>query len=234
MIQKAQQFHEITKAITYLDNMLSGAYMDPDYIKVTEEMVSKLKSLFDYYLKKKTKTKHPKYIYSAFTCFVKHKTHIQLNMEYLSSYNKQMRNLIMYSVDKSDYDWGEYPHRKYIIKKSEEGDFNNLFRPEVLQIFTTVKTMTIDTTHWSYNNKYTFSLFSLFRLIETSALEKVLVIGGQWLDWNSQQYWKQETKELIQQTVNKAGYNIKVQYIKEEEWRGKKYKVYECVIEKKK
>ena len=78
--------------------------------------------------------------------------------------------------------------------------------------------------------KYTFSLFSLFRLIETSALEKVLVIGGQWLDWNSQQYWKQETKELIQQTVNKAGYNIKVQYIKQD-WRGKQY---ECVIEKKK
>ena len=219
MIQKAQQFHEITKAITYLDNMLSGAnlyFMEGQ--GVTEEMVSKLKSLFDYWLKKKTKTKHPKYIYSAFTCFVKHKTHIQLHMAHLSSHNKEMRNLIMYSVDESD---------KYIIKKKEKGDFNNLFRPEVLQIFTTVKTMTIDT---SWGNKYTFSLFSLFRLIETSALEKVLVIGGQWLDWNSQQYWKQETKELIQQTVNKAGYNIKVQYIKDQGL----YKVYECVIEKKK
>ena len=223
MIQKAQQFHEITKAITYLDNMLSGAYIH--YHEVTEEMVSKLKSLFDYYLKKKTKTKHPKYIYSAFTCFVKHKTHIQLNIHNLSSYNREMRNLIMYSVDKGD----ERGH-SYIIKKREEGDFNNLFRPEVLQIFTTVKTMTIDT----WGDGYTFSLFSLFRLIETSALEKVLVIGGQWLDWNSQQYWKQETKELIQQTVNKAGYNIKVQYIKEVEGLYRKYKVYECVIEKKK
>ena len=222
MIQKAQQFHEITKAITYLDNMLSGASLS-SYTEVTEEMVSKLKSLFDYYLKKKTKTKHPKYIYSAFTCFVKHKTHIQLNMENLSSYNKQMRNLIMYSVDESD----ENEEEEYIFKKREEGDFNNLFRPEVLQIFTTVKTMTIDIPSW---NKYTFSLFSLFRLIETSALEKVLVIGGQWLDWNSQQYWKQETKELIQQTVNKAGYNIKVQYINDKYNR----KVYECVIEKKK
>ena len=233
MIQKAQQFHDITKAITYLDNMLSGAYMyASQHEQVTEEMVSKLKSLFDYYLKKKTKTKHPKYIYSAFTCFVKHKTHIQLDMWNLSRYNKQMRNLIMYSVDESDYD----DKHEYIIKKREEGDFNNLFRPEVLQIFTTVKTMTIDTHDgYEYNNKYTFSLFSLFRLIETSALEKVLVIGGQWLDWNSQQYWKQETKELIQQTVNKAGYNIKLQYTKEKEnWDGKKYKVYECVIEKKK
>ena len=208
--------------------MLSGALFR---YQVTEAMVSKLKSLFDYYLKKKTKTKHPKYIYSAFTCFVKHKTHIQLNMAPLSSYNEEMRNLIMYSVDISDYIGG-----KYIIKKREEGDFNNLFRPQVLQIFTTVKTMTFDTGDGlrGYNNNYTFSLFSLFRLIETSALEKVLVIGGQWLDWNSQQYWKQETKELIQQTVNKAGYNIKVQYIKEVEIAWKKYKVYECVIEKKK
>ena len=45
-----------------------------------------------------------------------------------------------------------------------------------------------------------------------------------WLDWNSDQYWKQEPKELIQQRYKEAQYNIKV------EKKGWNY--YHCVIEK--
>ena len=206
MIQKAQQFHHITKALTYLDNMLSGASIDWT-AEVSQEMVSKLASLFDYCLKKKTTTKHPKYVYSAFNCFKQHKTHIQLNLTYASGYNKEMRDLIMHSMEEATN------------KKREEGDFSNLFRAELLQIFPTVKTMTIDEC-W---NVYTFSLSRLFRLISKSALEKVVVRGGTWLT--------QQTTDQLKQTYQTAGYHINIDKDKQYP-NGVEYS--ECVISKKK
>ena len=234
LVETAQEFDRIMKGITYLDAMLSGA--DMCLVKPTQEEVSTLNSLFDHFLKKKTTRKHPHYIYSAFSCFVKHKTHIQLRFcSGLDQYADQMRNLIMHSVDMSEYDHGrrEYGFRNYIIqealdgfviKRRKEGDLNNLFRSELLQIFTGVKTITIDAGYGARNsNKYTFSLLTLLSLIETSAVRKVLIFGGEWLDWNTKEHWKQEPKELIQRRYNRARYNIKVEFLKD--------KLYRCLIE---
>ena len=186
--------------------MLSGAAISLGSVEVTEEMVSKLASLFDYCLKKKTTTQHPKYVYSAFNCFKQHKTHIQLDLLYAYyKYDKEMRDLIMHSMEKARN------------KKREEGDFSNLFRAELLQIFPTVKTMTI----MAYD-LYTFSLSRLFRLISKSALEKVVVRGGTWLT--------QQTTDQLKQTYQTAGYHINIEY-KSDKYD---YKYYECVISKKK
>ena len=88
--------------------------------------------------------------------------------------------------------------------------------------------MTIDT---GVMNRYVFSLLSLLSLIETSGAEKVLVIGGQWLDWNSVLCWNQEARAVIQRQYSKAKYNISVRFIKQVQYVNKEY---HCVIEKRK
>ena len=224
--------------------MLSGVEID---IPASSEEVAVLKSLFAYSVKKETKTKFSPYHHSAFESFVQHKTHIQLNFEgALDAYNEEMRNLIMYPLDASDYDKEKSTESRteYMIKRREEGDLTNLFQPALLQIFTSLKTMIIGTGGYGHfrSNKYTFSLLSLLSLIESSKLQKVLIIGGEWLDWNERKswfglgkktYWKQEPKELIQRRYHEAKYKIKVDFVKGIEKYGHPYKAYHCVIEKK-
>ena len=240
LIGKGQQFQETAKGITYLDTMLSGAGMQ-FYRAVTASEVSKLKNLFA--SKWTEKREYPEYVYSTFECFVQHKVHIRLNFLHLERYVKEMRNLLLHSMDKSNTNLSQ----KYVIKRRKEGDFDNLFRPELLEIFPHVRTMTIDTTVPYCYNKYTISLLSLLSLIERSALQQVVLIGEEWLAWNSEEHWKQEPKEFIEQRYNKAKYTIKVESKTkrmriddifdeesgDEDDRFYVYQVYHCVIEKK-
>ena len=119
---------------------------------------------------------------------------------------------------------------KYMIEQRVEGDNSNLFRKSLLQIFPKVTTITIGTSTGDQNN-YIFSLLSLLSLIETSGVKKVLIIGGDWLDWNSHLHWKQESKEMIQQRYEQAKYNINIEMKQEED--NTHWMVYHCVIEKK-
>ena len=122
-----------------------------------------------------------------------------------------------------DWDYG---------KRREEGDFSNLVRPELLQIFSKVKSMTVDTFSDCDHllNKYSFSLLSMLSLIKESALEKVVIINWdkeKWLDWNDNA-WNQEPREVIQQRYADSNYSIKMQ-----QKEGRYGKEYHCVIQKK-
>ena len=210
--------------------MLSGADMsDYDRWLVSTKQISSLMNIFTYILSQTGKRKYPAYLYSVFRCFVEHKRHIQLRFDCLETYQKAMRSLIMNQLDKNNYT----SDNVYIIKERKEGDISNLFRDQLLQIFTNVTTVTIHTGYYDHymsndtDNKYTFSLLSLLSLIAESRLEKLLVIGGEWLNWSSEYDWKQEPKDLIEQKYNQSGYSIKVELI--ESWG---YKEYHCVIER--
>ena len=215
LIKESKQFDEITKAVTYLDGMLSGSRILRT-VKVTHDQVSTLKSVIDHALGKEIMTTHHDYIYSAFHCFVQHKTEIYLNYQNMRTYNGEMLDVVMHPMEWNEGDTS-HSHLSRAKQKREEGDFTNLFRSELLQIFHNVKILRINT----YDNRYILSLLSLLSLIETTKVEKVILIGGPWISYslrNAPPYaafsftqrkkWKPVKDSEVIQRYNQKGYDV--------------------------
>ena len=223
LIEEAKQFDQITKGITYFDGLISGSRMTN--VTVSDEAISTVKSLYNQICAGAgTKTKEHKYIISSFKTFIQSKSEICLHLGFLQQCVEELVLLIMHSLDKMDR--RDNSHKR-IIKKRQETDFSNLCRSELFEVFTNAKRLVIRT---GLRNQYTFSFLALLSLIKFGDLDKVIVIGGNWLDWNSQRHWKQETKYVIQQRYIEAKYNITVELSHEEQQN--KYAEYECIIEK--
>ena len=192
LIEDAQQFDKIAKAMACLDALVSGAdFYGND---MTSEEMSTLKAVCDYFLARGKKKKQHDFIYSTFRCYVQHKVSIRLMFANIFGYKRELLDLFMHPFDDHKNIW-----------KRDEGDFRNLFRPELLQIFTNVKTITIGTK--GLPGDWSLSLLSLLSLIESSTVQKVIISGGSWLDL----LWKSPSKMLIQQRYNEKKYDIKVE-----------------------
>eukprot|EP01084_Bolivina_argentea_P194277 333301_1 len=195
-----QNFEQIVSSLWYLDAMVSGGSAHEGYAgQAYEEMEANrgdiliIRNLINHVLNRKTSQTFDPFIYSTFYSFCQHKKQIILDLPQLCiTADVQIVDLIMFPMDVSSVNGSNAQFVKSDIEEIEgsQQDFNclsNLFRPELLEIFSNTKTiiMRTDHVHWMGDHQEeplgwdtllcAISLKRLLALIEPTNVQKVIV-----------------------------------------------------------
>eukprot|EP01084_Bolivina_argentea_P280498 479709_1 len=178
------------QAMYYLDTMLTGGQLldvNGKTLTVENQDVQLIKSLFSNVLQSQSKSTLDHYIFRTFQSFVTNKQQIILNLPELAKANKDMRDLIMYSLEERNV-----THEQ----KTDSPDMINIGRnnprSEIFETFRNVKSLIIQTS--SSSICYSLSLMRLLSLIQDTSVEQVIVkaithdnTGNNWLRsvWDS-------------------------------------------------
>lgn len=189
IIKRNLNLEKVIKAITVLDNCIS--YKLFREISGSYGYGLKLRTLFDYILYGKKEKKWHQYVYDTFQCFVRNKTMVHINIDYLVHLVKdeELLSLIFHKLEKNN---------KEIM---EEETSTNLIKPQFFRIFDNVEEIIIG----SFNSG--FSLFGFLSLITNTKINKVL-ISGNWL----RERWDSCGEEIVEKFATR---NFKVVFSKD-------------------
>ena len=202
----------IVAALSYFDSLISGS-TDGKHVsmEITDKHATLLLSLFNHALDHKDDKNiidFDEYIQSTFKCFVESKTDIIITYKNLSfpSVNDKIRRLIIPELMKMDDD--------DLMK--DQDNLKNLPKPEILEVFNKVKSMTLITRNVLSDYDYKFSFYALLSLIKMTSLRKISVLSRgfnkrykihSWMI----SLWALSNKELVN-IYNKSQYQIELKY----------------------
>ena len=222
-----QNFDAIIKALSYFDAILSGATLhDHSQSNLKAEHVSLLTTLLDLELNDRYITVEDHgtnaapfdpYIISIFKAFIKTKGNIILNYEELMSENAI--NIVV--------DWIMYKFAKSTDNTVQRyNDKKNLFKPQLLDLFSNVKSITLITNRYDNDDEYgehslhsqrSISMLSLLSIIKnTTSLEKIVVLSygseKQYYHNSWQEYLWEMSSTQLKNKFNDSNYEIQLQY----------------------
>ena len=220
-MENHQYFNRVINAIFALDCLLTGQNMP---MKLSIKHVQKVAVLMENAIDPKG-MKFNNYLYETFQSYIKSKTSIIIDLAWLDheSTSKQIAKIIMNTVEEGDV---------YRVA----GDMTNLFKVEMLKIFTNVKIIRM--VLCDEDDIYVVSLESLLGVIKFFQLDKIiLVVGEYYYAEDEDLYWKEcvdRIKQLypitteLEKRYDEQNYRIKIKHKtgteNQQSW---------CIIEKK-
>ena len=185
-------------ALSYFDSIISGNRDPYTSRQITDKHVSMLLGLFNHELNDDDGGKEMQfddYLLATFKTFIHHKAQIVLDyndVDYILT-NSKIRDIIMYPMAKSK-------------EKRDGNDTINLFKPSILQIFTKVKSITLNISNgyecWS------ISLVKLLSIIKDTSVQQVHVSLGSsksLTEWIKSEW---ESSEKLTSLYKKSGFTI--------------------------
>ena len=168
LIESGENFETATRALYYLDSVLSNCCLQDKHWKLfNSKHVKTLQKLMD--INEKNSNIHP-YIKETFNCFIKNKTEIYMDLSELKKDNEyvvQMAKLFMNPLESV-----------YLKKKSparrDRTDNHNIFKRKLLDVFKYTKRIIINAAQ--YYDTYIMSLIALLEVIKQSSVQHIQII----------------------------------------------------------
>ena len=162
--ETSSNLEKLVKPITTLDQIISNNVYSGNIIKDNPGSFSMVSSLFGYYLSRSLveKVVCNTYILKSFQCFVNNKQAIRVCLDNLDFYcsNKGLLGLLFSKLV-----------RKTSVKEKDQ----NLLKRDALKVFNNVNNLEI----WCH--LYSFCLSSFLSVIDGTKVNKVDIIGNNWL-----------------------------------------------------
>ena len=166
-IMETQKNYKICcNALVKIERMVNAQCVESADISMDEK--SLIKDLVNWKLNGDCNGNIDKYIYDTFQLFTKSKALIVLNLYWLDCNDRELLKMVMYDVKKMDQDESQFMDQELMR--------NNIFRPELLQIFDNVKKIVIGTTGFWGKWVYPLSLTELLSLIIRNASLETIVV----------------------------------------------------------
>ena len=205
-----QNFKMIVTILSYFHSIISGAFnFEEISSQITDKHVSLLNGLFSYNLDSKKSNheiEYDPYILSTFNSFTQSNKDMIINYYNLDKENKSIVDLIMYQIEEND----DYKHLP------NDSSFTNLFKPQLLNIFTKTKSITLITNDEFdiFGNQRSISMVALLSIINNTTLQKVLILsfGSNESIQSWQTYlWSQSWSNLIH-LYSASKYKVQLKY----------------------
>ena len=144
--------------ITILDNIITNNVTSSNTISDNSADVEILSLLFS----SKENLKINPYILNTFKCFVNHKQEIRIDIRLLDKYcfNKELLGLLF---------------SKIVSDTNTKYEDQNLIKKQVLKVFGNVTSLYIEC------HCYSFSLLAFLSIIDGTNINKVEILGSEWL-----------------------------------------------------
>ena len=198
-------FNKIITALCYFDTLTSGMHDKYTKKRITGEHVKVLKGLFNYFSGDQTMRFNP-YMLQTFQAFVKAKTSIKIHFTYFSDpefTEPAIRELIINNTQQSEH-----------VSRRTANDDANLLNPQILTVFTAIKTITLEATQGPSRGPqgcFTMSFLKLLSLIKNTSVQKVIIDeGGSYEKRWIMSLWNASSSELIEE-YRKSNFDI--QYV---------------------
>ena len=180
-----QNFQQFVRCCMYLDSMITGADMIDFKLNKNDRFV--IDNLLKYALNKQSLIEFDEYIIESFNAFRQNRQEISLSLFFLERIaDTESHKLLFYSAKKNQ-------------QQRQSDDFSNLFRSELLSLFSGARVLTFKLA------AYSFSIAALLQLITDSNLKEVVVSKGakMWID----KAWQSE-KAMLTNQYEQNGFDI--------------------------
>ena len=203
LISNNKNFERITQSLCCLDSLVSNSFINEKvWKKIGIEDVNILRYLIGDNITDNNHNNnnndngiiYDNYIYSTWECFLRNKQQIVISMPNMeeSYVNAEMRDLIMHSLEFEGYPYKDKPR--------DLGDYTNLFKKQLFQIFCYTKNIKFITDRYSR-----ISLWTLSEIVSGSGVHEIyLQIYGSY-DFVRRQY---PISPLLVEKYAEINYNI--------------------------
>ena len=209
-----QNFNLVVNALSYFDAIISGTDLNFGFDGIDQRHFVVLRNLMNWQLNDSNTNNmngcqqmisFDPYITSIFKSFIQSKKDVVIDYNMLDQHddvNNNIVELIMHRFSKNN---------NYKLQRNE-GEKINLFRPELVELFANIKSMTLITNRYYGDGHRSLSMSLLISMIKSVAsLSKIVILSnGKARSWQSY-LWKKSSTKLINQ-FEKSNYLIQLQH----------------------